>query len=182
VCGTWFARLARTPRSCCASAGWDSLANHSLGLITLGLARAMTFLSNNRPGGCSRWRERLLCPLSCRWRSDWHPCHPSRTIGGIHDRRFQFCTLLTDQRPKMRLAAGNIRNCAMHAAAMEFVFELEATLSPPEHRESMPIQSNNWSGSSSSNHLHHKASTPFAGRNVSSSVIVADRRFRAQCT
>jgi len=31
----------------------------------------------------------------------------------------------------MRLAAGNIRNWAMHAAAMAFVPELEATLSPP---------------------------------------------------
>jgi len=28
-------------RSCSASAGWDSLANHSLGLITLGLARSL---------------------------------------------------------------------------------------------------------------------------------------------
>ena len=74
-CGTWFARLAHPRRSCCAFAGWDSLANHSLGLITLGFARAMTCLSNNWLGGCSRWRERLLCPLSCRGRPDWHPCH-----------------------------------------------------------------------------------------------------------
>ena len=29
-------------RSCSAFAGWDSLANHSLGLITLGFAKAMT--------------------------------------------------------------------------------------------------------------------------------------------
>ena len=41
----------------------------------------------------------------------------------------------------MRLAAGNIRNWAMHAAAMEFVPELEATLSPPVQREGMLIQS-----------------------------------------
>ena len=40
-CGTWFARLAHSRRSCFASAGWDSLANHSLGLITLGFARSL---------------------------------------------------------------------------------------------------------------------------------------------
>ena len=42
-----------------------------------------------RLGGCLRWKERLSCPLSCRWRSDQHPCCPSLTIGGIRDRRFQ---------------------------------------------------------------------------------------------
>ena len=142
----------------------------------------MICLSNNWLGGCSRWRERLLCPLSCRWRPDWHPCHPSLTIGGIHDRRLQFCTLLTDQQPKMRLAAGNIRNCATHAAAMAFVPELDAELSPPVQREGMLIQTRNILASSSSKHQHHKASTHFAGRDHSSSVIVADRRFRAQYT
>ena len=45
--------------------------------------------------GCLRWSERLLCPLSCRWRSDWLPCHPSLTIGGIRDRRFHFLPLRT---------------------------------------------------------------------------------------
>ena len=72
-----------------------------------------------------------VCPLSCRGRPDWHPCHPSLTNGGIHDRRFQFCTLLADQRPGGRFAAGNFRNCANHAAAMVIVPELEAILSPP---------------------------------------------------
>jgi len=43
----------------------------------------------------------------------------------------------------MRFAAGNIRNWANHAAAMEFVPELEAKLSPPVHREGMLIQSSN---------------------------------------
>ena len=66
-----------------------------------------------------------------RWRQDQHPCCPSLTIGGIHDRRFQFCTLLTDLRQRVRLAAGNVRNCANHAAAMVMVLELEAILSPP---------------------------------------------------
>jgi hypothetical protein len=65
----------------------------------------------------------------------------------------------------MRLAAGNVRNCAMHAAAMEFVAELEAKLSPPDQRESMLSQSSNIDASSGSNHQHHKASTHFAGSN-----------------
>jgi len=64
----------------------------------------------------------------------------------------------------MRLAAGNVRNCATHAAAMEFVPELEAKLSPPVQREGMLIQSRNILASNRSNHLHHKASTHFAGR------------------
>ena len=55
----------------------------------------------------------FLPPLSCRWRPDQHPCCPSLTIGGIHDRRLQFCTLLTDQQPKMRLASGNLCNCGL---------------------------------------------------------------------
>jgi len=55
----------------------------------------------------------LHSPLSCRWRSDWLPCHPSQSIGGIHDRRFHFLPLRTDQRPSVRLAAGNFRNCAL---------------------------------------------------------------------
>jgi len=177
-----FSAATHPRRSCFASAGWDSLANHSLGLITLGFARAMTCLSNNWLGGYSRWSERLLCPLSCRWRPDWHPCHPSLTIGGIRDRRFQFCTLLTDQQPRMRLAAGNIRNCATHAAAMEFVLELEANLSPPVQRDGMLNHSNNVDASSASNNQHHKASTHFAGRDVSSSFIVANRRFEERCT
>ncbi len=65
----------------------------------------------------------------------------------------------------MRLAAGNVRNCAMHAVAMEFVPELEAKLSPPDPREGMLIQFRNILASSSSNHLHHNASTHFAGTN-----------------
>ena len=93
--------------------------------------------------GSQRWRHawhsfkllnsnfKLPPPLSCRWRSDWLPCHPSLTIGGIRDRRFQFCTLLTDQQPRWRLAAGNVRTCANHAAAMAMVPELDAILSPP---------------------------------------------------
>ena len=91
---TPFFRMSWEVAACSAFAGWDSLANHSLGLITLGFARAMTWLSNSWLGGCSRWRERLLCPLSCRGRPDWHPCHPSLTNGGIHDRRLHFfrCT------------------------------------------------------------------------------------------
>jgi len=64
----------------------------------------------------------------------------------------------------MRLAAGNIRNCATHAAAMEFAPELEATLSPPVQREGMLIQSRNILASSRSSRLHHNASTHFAGR------------------
>jgi len=42
----------------------------------------------------------------------------------------------------MRLATGNIRNWAIHAAAMVNVPELEAKLSPPVQREGVPIQSN----------------------------------------
>jgi len=79
----------------------------------------------------------------------------------------------------MRLAAGNIRNCAIHAAAMEFVPELEATLSPPVQREGMLIQSRNMNASSGSNQQHHKASIHFAGSNQWSSAIVADRRFQS---
>jgi len=66
----------------------------------------------------------------------------------------------------MRLAAGNVRNCATHAAAMEFFPELEAKLSPPVQREDMLIQSNNILTSSGSNQQHHKASTRFAGSDV----------------
>jgi len=107
----------------------------------------------------------LPSPLSCRWRSGWHPCHPSLTIGGIRDRRFQFCTLLTDQQPKMRFVSGNIRSCANHAAAMAFVPELEATLTPPDQREGTLIDSSTARATSSSNHQHHKASTHIAGSN-----------------
>ena len=38
---------------------------------------AITCQSNEWLDGYFRWEERLLCPLSCRWRSDWHPCHPA---------------------------------------------------------------------------------------------------------
>jgi len=62
------------------------------------------------------------------------------------------------------------------AAAMAHAPELEATLSPPAHREGMLIQSRNILASSSSSHQHHNASTHFAGRIESSSVTVADRR------
>ena len=67
--------------------------------------------------------ESLLVSVRSRaaWPSDWLPCHPARTNGGIRDRRFHFCTFPTDQRPRMSLATGNVRICAMHAAAMEFV-------------------------------------------------------------
>jgi len=78
----------------------------------------------------------------------------------------------------MPLAAGNVRNWAMHAAAMVIVPELEAELSPPRQREGTLIQSSNMKVSRSSNHQHHKASTHFAGCDVSTSVIVADRRFQ----
>jgi len=50
----------------------------------------------------------------------------------------------------VRLAAGNIRNCANHAAAMEYIPELEAKLSPPVQREGMLIQSRNILASSCS--------------------------------
>ena len=127
-----------------------------------------------------------VCPLSCRWRSDWLPCHPSLTNGGIHDRRFQFCTLLADQRPRMRLAADNFRNCAIHAAAMAMLPELEAILSPP-------VQC---SFSAKACETNRVASTYLAvrtinitsrvlispERRVSTSVIVADRRSRAKRT
>jgi len=63
----------------------------------------------------------------------------------------------------MRLASGNIRNCVIHAAAMEFVPELEAELSPPVQRECMLIQSSNIDASSSSNLQLYRASTHFAG-------------------
>jgi len=65
---------------------------------------------------------------------------------------------------------------------MAFVLELEATQSPPAQREGTLIQSRNMTVSRSSNHQHHNASTHFAGGDVSPSVTVADRRFRAQCT
>ena len=124
-----------------------------------------------------------VCPLSCRWRSDWHPCHPSLTIGGIRDHRFQFCTLLADQRPRMRLATGNIRNCAIHAAAMVIVPKLEAILSPPVQCSfSAKARSSNRATSA------HRAVRTInitkrvlisPERSVSTSVIVADRRFHS---
>ena len=129
---TWFARLAHPRRSCSAFAGWDSLANHSLGLIALGFARLLNWI-------CI-WPFTLNSQLLTfnsfpRFRADGDQTglhdHPSLTIGGIRDRRFQFCTLLTDQRHGGGFAAGNFRNCAMHAAAMAMVPELEAILSPP---------------------------------------------------
>jgi len=64
----------------------------------------------------------------------------------------------------VRLESGNLRIRAMHAAAMEFVPELEANLSPPVQRDGMLIQSRNILASSRSNHLHHNASNHFAGR------------------
>jgi len=45
---------------------------------------------------------------------------------------------VTGQQPKMRLAAGNVRNCANQTATMEFVPDLEAKLSPPVPREGLP--------------------------------------------
>ena len=51
----------------------------------------------------------------------------------------------------------------------------------PGQREGMLIQSRNILASSQSNRQHHKASTRFAGRDVWTSAIVADRRFRARC-
>lgn len=51
----------------------------------------------------------------------------------------------------------------MNAAAMEFVPELEATLSPLVQREGTLIQSRNILASSRPNHQHYKASTHFAG-------------------
>ena len=81
----------------------------SLGLITSDCVRSL------------RWNRSLLftdncqltSPLSCRWRSDWLPCHPSQSIGCVHDRRFQLFTCATEQRPRSRLAAGNFRNGAL---------------------------------------------------------------------
>ena len=81
----------------------------SLGLIALGCAGAMNWIRYLLPTANSL----LTSPLSCRWRSDWLPCHPSQSIGGIHDRRFHFLPLPTDQRPSVRLAAGNFRNCTL---------------------------------------------------------------------
>ena len=104
----------------------------SLGLIALGCARLLSwnciwpFTLNSQP---------LTFNSFPRFRADGDQTglhdHPSLTIGGIRDRRFHFCTLLTDQRPKMRLAAGNVCNCARHAAAMAMIPELDAILSPP---------------------------------------------------
>ena len=64
----------------------------------------------------------------------------SLTNGGIHDRRFQFCTLLTDQRHGGGFAARNFRTCAKHAAAMAMVPDLEAILSPPFRARSARTQ------------------------------------------
>ena len=83
---------------------------------------------------------KLPSPLSCRWRSDWLPCHPARTNGGIRDRRSHFRTFPTDQRHGVRLATGNVRTCAMHAAAMVLVPELEAIGSPPFNARSARTQ------------------------------------------
>ena len=49
-------------------------------------------------------------------------------------------------------------------------------LSMLDQREGTLIQSSNIQASSGSNHQHHKASTHVAGRSVSTSAIVADRR------
>jgi hypothetical protein len=99
----------------------------SLGLIALGCAGAMNWIRYLLPtDNCE-----LTSPLSCRWRSDWLPCHPSQSIGGIRDRRFQFLPLPTDQRPSVRLAAGNLCN---GAAATVVVHSLDASLSPPVQR------------------------------------------------
>ena len=87
---------------------------------------------------CKSFKLRTSSPTFVPMAIRLHPCRLSLTIGGIHDRRFQFCTLLTDQQPRVRLAAGNVRNWATHAAAMAFVPELEATLSPPVQREGTP--------------------------------------------
>ena len=54
-------------------------------------------------------RERLLCPLSCRWRPDWHPCHPGRQSSAS---MLRHCSsiLTASQRHELRLAAGNASN------------------------------------------------------------------------
>jgi len=63
-----------------------------------------------------------------------------------------------------RFRAGNFGGWARHAAAMVFIPELEANLSPPVQYEGTLIQSSNILASSSSSQQHHKESTHFAGR------------------
>ena len=96
-CGTWFARLAHSRRSCCAFAGRDSL---SLGLM---VNRLRCYMDSSNEPITERYLALGSLLVSARsraaWPSDWLPCHPARTNGGIRDRRFHFCTLITDQQP-----------------------------------------------------------------------------------
>ena len=67
-------RLPHPRRSCFVFAGWDSLiarSDHPRLRYSDELSTAYRLV------GCLRWNERLSCPLSCRWRSDWLPCHPA---------------------------------------------------------------------------------------------------------
>ena len=63
------------------------------------------------------------------------PSRPSKL--SVHASPFQLFALRTDQQPRIRLAAGNVRNGANHVAAMVVVPELEATLSPPVQRDGL---------------------------------------------
>ena len=65
----------------------------------------------------------LTSPLSCRWRSDWLPCHPSQSIGGIRDRRFQLLLY--------RQTSG--QECVLQRATF-------ATVADMRRRPSLPIR------------------------------------------
>ena len=103
------------------------------------------------------------------------------SFGHRADRQFQ-----THRKPKTEFdpkvnpfRADNSNHRARHAAAMVFIPELEANLSPPVQYEGMLNLSSNARASSISNHQRHTASTHFAGSDQKSLVIVADRRFQS---
>ena len=118
----------------------------------------------------------MLCPLSCRWRPDWHPCHPSLTIGGIHDRRFHFVLSGQTSGQECVLQRATSIQVRVVAAATVVTYSLEAYQSPPVQRGGKSSESDCLNALIDPEQQHRNPSTRFAGRCVATSVVVADRR------
>ena len=113
---------------------------------------------------------------SCRWRSDWHPCHPASQSSASMHSLLHFFTLPTDQRHEWRFAAGRAANVdwldtwlaircgqfdqwAKHAAAMAVIDSLDAVNSPPVQRVGKSSELNCMNTSIDPKNQHRKAST-----------------------
>ncbi len=101
-----FSAATHPRRSCFAFAGWDSLIARS---DRPRLRYGDDLVTALRLGGCLRWKERLLCPLSCRLRSDWRPAIPALQSAASVTAVFS-SYVAHSQRSRWRFAAGNLRN------------------------------------------------------------------------